>query len=80
MSWRDKMSAEDLAYFKEKGLIRDLDEKPIGYNLIWRFGGKDHPIVHRTSSYAICVSSRNKKEKLIQFKSGKFIILPIFKK
>ncbi len=78
MSWREKMSAEDLAYFKQRGLIREL-EKPIGYNLIWRFGGKDHPIVHKTSPYSHCVSAKNKKAKLIQYKSGKFIIIPVYK-
>lgn len=77
MSWRDKMSSKDIDYFKSRGLIKDII-KPHGYNLVWRFGGKDEIITLKPSPYPHCVNSRKKKEKQMQYKSGKFLILPVY--
>jgi len=79
MSWQDKMSKEDRDHLVSIGIINDSSPKPIGFKLVWRFGGRDEILTPFVKPYSHCVTIKKKKEKESQYRAGKFIILPIYK-
>jgi len=78
MSWQDKMSQKDRDYLISTGIININSPKPIGYKLVWRFGGKDELLTPQKVPYNYCATIRKRKEKESQYRAGRFIILPIY--